>query len=52
MSTVVQEHVHHAVAVAVQNNRFLAHSPKDKITGRRDLALVPNEQPHTRKNPL
>ena len=41
-----------ARAVAAQDHRFLAH-PRDKeITGLRDLALMPDEEPSAREQPL
>ena len=41
-----------AVAVAIEDDRFLAHAAEDEIALRRDLAFMSDELPGTREYPL
>src|SRR5262249_21140459 len=48
----VQKDVDAAPAVAAENDRFLAHRRGEEISGPRDLALVADEEPGAREDPL
>tara|TARA_B100001123_G_C15152225_1_gene963948 strand:+ start:375 stop:659 length:285 start_codon:yes stop_codon:yes gene_type:complete len=52
MATVVEEYVEFAVAVSIEDNRFLSHPTQDIVSVLRDLTFMSDEKPRAWKYPF